>query len=72
MWEMLPIASAWNPLLIFILSYTGWSRRNARFSYKNNFVHFQHKKVLITQKGRYFNAFLKYVPNYIQKIMSVR
>jgi len=32
-----------------------------RFSYKNNFVHFQHKKVLITQNRRYFNAFLNNV-----------
>ena len=51
---------------------TGWSRGNARFSYKNNFVYFQHKKVLITPKKRYFNAFLKYIPNYVWKIMSVR
>ena len=49
---------------------TGWSRGNACFSYKNKFVYFQHKKVPITQKRRYFNAFLKYVPNYIWKIMS--
>ena len=51
---------------------TGWSRRNSCFSYKNNFVYFQHKKVVITQKRRYFNAFLKYVQNYLLKIMSVR
>ena len=58
-------------ILLIICRCTGWSRRNAWFSYKNNFVYFQHKKVLITQKRRYFNAFLKYVPNYVRK-MSVR
>ena len=57
--------------LLFTL-YTGWNSGNARFSYKNNFVYFQHKKVLITQKSRYFNAFLKYVQTYVRKIMSVR
>jgi hypothetical protein len=31
-------------------TYTGWSRGNACFSYKNNFVYFQHKKVKITHK----------------------
>ena len=51
---------------------TGWSRGNTCFSYKNNFVYFKHKKVLITQKRRYCNAFLKKVPNYVRKIMSVR
>ena len=55
-----------------LAQYTGWSRGNTCFSYKNNFVYFQHKKVSITQKRRYFNAFLKYVPNYIRKIMSVK
>jgi hypothetical protein len=49
---------------------TGWSRGNACFSYNNNFVYFQRKKVLIALKRRYFNAFLKYVPKYTQKIMS--
>jgi hypothetical protein len=39
--------------------YTEWSRGNACFSYKNNFVYFQHTKVLITQKSRYFNGFLR-------------
>jgi len=29
---------------------TEWGRQNACFSYKNNFVYFQHKKVSITQK----------------------
>jgi len=48
---------------------TGWSRGNACFSYKNNFVYFQHKQILITQKRTNFNAFLKYVPNYVRKIM---
>jgi hypothetical protein len=43
---------------------TGWSRGNACFSYKNNFVYFQHKKVLITQKRKYFNAFLNYQITY--------
>jgi len=51
--------------------YKECSRGKACLSYKNNFVYFQHKKVLITQKRRYFNAFLKYIPNYIWK-MSVR
>jgi len=36
--------------------YTEWSRGNECFSYKNNFVYFQHKKVLITQKRRQFNS----------------
>jgi hypothetical protein len=51
---------------------TGWSRGYACFSYKNNFVYFEHKKVLITQKRTYFNIFLKYIPNYIRKVISVR
>jgi hypothetical protein len=54
-----------------MLVQTGAEETNV-FSYKNNFVYFQHKKVLITQKRRYFNALLKYVPNYVRKIMSVR
>jgi len=28
-------------------TYTGWSRGNTCFSYKNNFVYFEHEKVLI-------------------------
>ena len=56
------------PVRIVTVAY--WTRGNACFSYKNNFVYFQHK-VLITQKRRYFNAFLKYVPNYVWKIISV-
>ena len=61
---------------IFLMSLTGLgiiqdgADETHVFSYKNNFVYFQHKKVLITQKRRYFNAFLKYVPNYVRKIMS--
>jgi hypothetical protein len=39
----------WHPQQVFKIN-TGWSRGNAFFSYKNNFVYFQHKKVLITQK----------------------
>ena len=59
------------PYTVRIVTVTYWSRGKTCFSYKNNFVYFQHK-VLITQKRRYFNAFLKYVPNYVRKIISVR
>jgi hypothetical protein len=47
----------------------GWSRGNACFSHKNNFVDFQDKIFLITQKRRYINAFFNL--HYIWK-MSVR
>jgi hypothetical protein len=55
---------------LFCFCYKGWSRGNACFSYENNFVYFQHKKVLITQKRRYFNAFLKYVQNYVVVVVG--
>jgi hypothetical protein len=59
------VGLAWSILCI------GWSRGNACFSYKNNFVYFQHKKILITQKEGIL-MHLKYVPNNVRKIMSVR
>jgi hypothetical protein len=40
------------------LGNTGWSTGNACFSHKNNFVDFEDKTFLITQKRRYLNAFL--------------
>jgi hypothetical protein len=35
---------------IFLPESTGWSRGNACFSYKNNFVDFQDKTILINKK----------------------
>jgi predicted ATP-grasp superfamily ATP-dependent carboligase len=48
-------------IIMIYNEYTGWSRGNACFSHKNNFVGFQDKTFLITQKRRYFNAFLTYI-----------
>jgi hypothetical protein len=39
-------------------SYKEWSKGNACFSHKNNFVGFQDKTFLITRKRRYFSVFL--------------
>ena len=56
---------------LFILIQSGAEETHV-FHIRITLFIFNIKSFNYTKKRRYFNAFLKYIPNYVRKVMSVR